>query len=230
MTSGGHLSAGWYPDPEAASGQRWWNGSQWTSHTRSGESATSVSVGLDGQPPIAWSASDEQLATLTAAGPTGATPYSGYPTSAAPAPPAIAPGWYPDPTGIPAQRWWDGVGWTGHSAPAPGYPPAGYVYGAAGHAQQPYGGTTVVTMSPPKSVGVALLLTFFFGPFGMFYSTVSGALIMLAVSFIGGFFAGILTFGLAWLAWWPLVWVASMIWGCVAASNQPATQVVNHYR
>ncbi|MGH9083516.1 MAG: DUF2510 domain-containing protein, partial [Acidimicrobiales bacterium] len=31
------------------------------------------------------------------------------------APPA---GWYPDPAGGGA-RWWDGVGWTGHTAAAP---------------------------------------------------------------------------------------------------------------
>ena len=221
MTSGGHLSAGWYPDPEAGSGQRWWNGSQWTSHTRSGQGATSAEAGLAGQPPIAWSASDEPLATLTAAEPTGTMFNTAYPGSPAPAP-AIAPGWYPDPTGIPAQRWWDGSGWSGHSASAPGYAP--------GYSQLPYGGTTVVTVSPPKSVGVALLLTFFFGPFGMFYSTVSGAVIMLVVLFVGGFFAGILTLGLAWFVWGPLVWFASMVWGCVAASNQPATPVVNHYR
>ncbi|MFF2372253.1 DUF2510 domain-containing protein [Agromyces sp. NPDC058110] len=32
--------------------------------------------------------------------------------------PATAPaGWYPDPSGAPAQRWWDGAAWTEHSAP-----------------------------------------------------------------------------------------------------------------
>ncbi|MFK4728823.1 DUF2510 domain-containing protein [Agromyces mediolanus] len=30
----------------------------------------------------------------------------------------IAPGWYPDPAGGGGQRWWDGIGWTEHLAPA----------------------------------------------------------------------------------------------------------------
>jgi hypothetical protein len=60
-----------------------------------------------------------------------------------------------------------------------------------------------------KSVFVALLLTFFFGPFGMFYSTVKGAVIMLIVTIvIGG-----LTAGLAGLVIWPVC----MIWGALAA-------------
>jgi len=29
------------------------------------------------------------------------------PTSGA----GVAPGWYPDPSGAPVQRWWDGAGW-----------------------------------------------------------------------------------------------------------------------
>lgn len=28
-----------------------------------------------------------------------------------------APGWYPDPSGAPQQRWFDGSTWTAHSAP-----------------------------------------------------------------------------------------------------------------
>lgn len=30
--------------------------------------------------------------------------------------PTPAPGWYPDPSGAPAQRYWDGHSWTSHSA------------------------------------------------------------------------------------------------------------------
>ena len=39
---------------------------------------------------------------------------------------------------------------------------------------QPY-----IVVRAPKSVGVAILLTLLFGPLGMLYSTVPGALIML---------------------------------------------------
>ena len=34
--------------------------------------------------------------------------------------PAAAPGWYPDPSGAPAMRWFDGYQWTPHQAPLPG--------------------------------------------------------------------------------------------------------------
>ncbi len=47
-------------------------------------------------------------------------------TEAAPAA-VVAPGWYPDASG--AQRWWDGVAWTDHVAPA-----ATSAYAAAGTA------------------------------------------------------------------------------------------------
>ena len=46
----------------------------------------------------------------------------------------------------------------------------------------------VVVLPPQKSVGLAFILTFFFGPLGMLYSTVSGAMIMMGVAIIGGFF------------------------------------------
>ena len=37
------------------------------------------------------------------------------------------PGWYPDPSGAPYTRWWDGIRWTEHTgAPAPGQAPGGY--------------------------------------------------------------------------------------------------------
>lgn len=68
-----------------------------------------------------------------------------------------------------------------------------------------------VIVAPTRSVGVALLLTFFFGPLGMLYSTVSGALVMIVVSVVLAFF----TLGLSFFLTWPIC----MIWGAVAASS-----------
>ncbi|OJX65009.1 MAG: hypothetical protein BGO95_01525 [Micrococcales bacterium 73-13] len=37
---------------------------------------------------------------------------------------AVPPGWYPDPAGVPGQRWWDGVRWSeARAAAAPVRPP-----------------------------------------------------------------------------------------------------------
>jgi hypothetical protein len=68
-----------------------------------------------------------------------------------------------------------------------------------------------VVVVSQKSVGVSLLLTFLFGPLGMFYSTVSGALIMLVVSVM----LALITAGLSVFITWPIC----MIWGAVAASS-----------
>lgn len=67
---------------------------------------------------------------------------------------------------------------------------------------------------PPsdKSVGVAFVLTFFFGPLGMFYTDVVPAIVMVLAAVVIGFF----TLGLAL----PFIWIGSIIWGCVSASNQ----------
>jgi hypothetical protein len=70
--------------------------------------------------------------------------------------------------------------------------------------------TKVVIVQSPKSVGVAIILTFFFGPLGMFYATVKGAIIMMVVSLVVGIFT--LGFGLL------LTWPACIIWGAMAAS------------
>jgi hypothetical protein len=79
----------------------------------------------------------------------------------------------------------------------------------------------VVMVSQQKSVGVALLLTFFFGPLGMFYSTVPGAIIMLIVSFV----LAIFTLGLSIVITWPIC----MIWGAVAAASSNNTTVIARY-
>ncbi|APX34242.1 hypothetical protein BH708_17735 [Brachybacterium sp. P6-10-X1] len=93
-------------------------------------------------------------------------------------------------------------------------------------------GPPPVPPPPEKSVGVAFVLTFFFGPFGMFYSTVAGALILLGITLGIALLAGVViglitlaTFGLGafLVALAPLagvpVWIASIIWGCLAASG-----------
>ena len=65
---------------------------------------------------------------------------------------------------------------------------------------------------PRKSVAVAIVLTIFFGPLGMFYSTVEGALIMCVVTFFSMFT------GIGLLIAWP----ACVIWGAMAAENYNA--------
>ncbi len=67
-------------------------------------------------------------------------------------------------------------------------------------------------MPPDKSVGAALVLTFLFGPFGLFYASVLGGVVMLCFAL----FIGIVTFGLAL----PVAWFGSMIWGAIAASGK----------
>jgi hypothetical protein len=74
-----------------------------------------------------------------------------------------------------------------------------------------------VMLVKQKSVGVALLLTFLFGPLGMFYSTVSGAVIMLIVSVVLAMF----TLGISFFITWPIC----MIWGAVAANSYNNTIV-----
>jgi hypothetical protein len=69
----------------------------------------------------------------------------------------------------------------------------------------------VIIVREVRSVGIALLLTFLFGPLGMLYSTISGALIMIVVSVV----LGIFTLGLSLFVTWPI----SMVWGAMAASS-----------
>jgi hypothetical protein len=64
---------------------------------------------------------------------------------------------------------------------------------------------------PAKSVGAAILLTFLFGPLGMLYSTVPGALVMLAISVVLAF----ATAGISVFITWPIC----IIWGAVAAQS-----------
>ena len=65
-----------------------------------------------------------------------------------------------------------------------------------------------VIVANTKSVALSLILTFLFGPFGMLYSTIWGALIMIVLS-VPLF---IFTFGHGAFLIWPI----SMIWGAWA--------------
>lgn len=88
------------------------------------------------------------------------------------------------------------------------------------HYQQPQQGVvvqnvihnTVVHRGPKKSAALAFLLAFLFGPLGMLYSTVPGALVLFLVNVI----LVIPTLGLILLITWPI----GCIWAAVAASSQ----------
>lgn len=68
-----------------------------------------------------------------------------------------------------------------------------------------------VIIKERKSIGLSLLLTILFGPLGLLYTTVSGAIIMFVVSLI----IFIITFGFGVFFTWPIC----MIWGVLAAKN-----------
>jgi hypothetical protein len=67
----------------------------------------------------------------------------------------------------------------------------------------------VIVAASPKNVGIAILLTFIFGPVGMFYSTIVGAVIMCVISLL----VGIFTLGFGLIFTWPIC----IIWGAVSA-------------
>ena len=69
---------------------------------------------------------------------------------------------------------------------------------------------SIVTV-PTKSVGISILLTILFGPLGMFYSTILGAIIMCLISILICSFT--LVLGLL------IIWPICIIWGAVATSS-----------
>jgi hypothetical protein len=66
-----------------------------------------------------------------------------------------------------------------------------------------------VIITRTKSLAIAILLTFFFGPFGMLYSTIPGALIMLVVSGV----VAVFTLGHGLFLTHPIC----IVWGALAA-------------
>ncbi len=68
-----------------------------------------------------------------------------------------------------------------------------------------------------KSITLAVILSMAFGPFGMFYSTISGAIIMLVTNLII-FVSGFLTWGEGW-KYYILSWLICVIWSAIAVSS-----------
>lgn len=68
-----------------------------------------------------------------------------------------------------------------------------------------------------KSVLVALLLTFFFGPIGMLYSTILGAIVTFFLNLV----IGIPTAGVGLVLLWPI----QMIWSYMAVKNHNTGQL-----
>lgn len=63
-----------------------------------------------------------------------------------------------------------------------------------------------------KSVGLSLLLTFLFGPLGLFYASAWGAVALIIIAAAGV----VPTMGFVLIFVWP----ASMLWGAIAAGNK----------
>ncbi len=68
-----------------------------------------------------------------------------------------------------------------------------------------------IVVTPTKSMGISILLTVLFGPLGMLYSTILGAIIMIVISAVVGF----LTVGIGLVITWPIC----IIWAAVATSS-----------
>ena len=84
---------------------------------------------------------------------------------------------------------------------------------AHSHAQQPVYAprTQAVVALSQKNVGIAILLAIFFGPVGMLYSTILGAVVM----FLPCLLIGLLTFGFGWILTIPIC----ALWAAIAASR-----------
>ena len=74
--------------------------------------------------------------------------------------------------------------------------------------------TNVIILGKQKSVGVAFLLSFLFGPLGLLYASILGGIVM--------FILGIALFFLLPIVGGIIAWIASIIWAIVAAKQANA--------
>ena len=68
-----------------------------------------------------------------------------------------------------------------------------------------------IIVKAEKSMGITILLTIFFGPLGMLYSTVTGAIVMIIVNVI----VAIITLGFGLFITWPVC----IIWAAIATNK-----------
>ena len=69
----------------------------------------------------------------------------------------------------------------------------------------------MLAQSQKKSMAAAVILTFLFGPLGLLYVTVPGAILLIVVSIV----LGIITLGLGFI----VGWLASIIWAIIAVGK-----------
>lgn len=89
--------------------------------------------------------------------------------------------------------------------------------------------TIVIHTQKDDSLVVAFFLTLFFGPLGMFYTTVVGAFVMLGVFVIIIPIIAVMTLGLGGFLWIP-AWFICMAWGMLAAKRggKPIVETLKH--
>jgi TM2 domain-containing membrane protein YozV len=107
-----------------------------------------------------------------------------------------AAGWYPDPSGGPGQRYWDGQQWQAPAVPQP--PSAVAPYGGAGFGGPGYGVDAYGRPLSDKSKLVAGLLQIFVGGLG-----------------IGRFYLGYTTIGVLQIVVTILTCGAGALWGLI---------------
>ncbi len=78
--------------------------------------------------------------------------------------------------------------------------------------------TQHIVTTPTKSVGISILLILLFGPIGLFYSTVKGA-ILFTIIFIVLVLIALVVNPMLLLVVGPVMWVVSLVWGAMAVKS-----------
>lgn len=120
--------------------------------------------------------------------------------------------------------------------PQQGHPHPGFA--GQGYAQYGAQAPQVIMVTPPKSMAASVLLTFFFGPLGLFYASVTGGLILTIIAVInygGAALFSLLTFGYGAVIAWPIaallgfgLWIWAIIWAIIATNEHNHTAAATY--